>query len=716
MESEDVRKRWEAFFASSEEVMDALYRTVSLYPEEKTIPIKYEEINMFDHELGSSLLEDPTLTLDIGKGVVLATAREFEAEFKGEINLRPYKLPPYRRVMVKDLRAEHIGKLVTIHGLVRKVQNVMPKIVMAKFRCSRCGSVWTVPQDGVHITTPIECSKEEGGCGSSAAKAGFNILWHESKYIDTQVTTIQEIAEELIGGEQPQQIDLVLADDLTGKIMPGDKLKITGIIRPKPRRTSHGFMSVLRTYIDVVHVKIDNENKYEDIEFSREEIRAFKALAKDPKVYDIIKDSLAPELMGLDDIKKTIILQLFGGIRKKSTATKMDLRGDIHVLLVGDPGTGKSQLLKQARGIAPRGIFASGKSSTGAGLTAAAVKESTPFGEGVWTLEAGALVLSDMGLAAVDELDKMGKEDRSSMHEAMEQQSISIAKAGITATLQSRCAILAAANPKIGIYDDNMRIDENINLPPTLISRFDTIFILQDKPDEEKDAALAKHILGVHRASEISTHRAMLGEDNVQFSKEEQDEAAKGQKPPLDGEFLRKYIAYAKKNYSPVLTEEAMATIKSFFVDVRTRAKHSAASGAPITARQLEAVIRLGEASAKARLSNNVEHQDIHNGIGTIKNYLNRLFGTEEEWDAISLETAITSTERNLMSFLIETIKKEDTGDKAGVSWKTIEDKAIAAGYTGDSLRKVKNELKRLKKINSIYSPRDGHYRVVRQE
>lgn len=713
MERDALYRRWEGLFASSQEIIDNIYSIVSRYPEERSIEIDYDLIDRFDHELAIAILNEPEDSLKIGEHVLQQAAKEFDPEFRDKLHIRIFNLPKFRRIMIRKLRAEHIGKAVAVEGLVRKVQSVLPRVTKARFQCLSCGHINIVPQEDIVLVIPKKC----GGCEKTYMQTSFRFLSTESEYVDTQSITLQESPEGLMGGEQPERIEVILDDDLTGKITPGDKIIVTGILTPSMRRTAQKPQTIFRTYIKAIHATVDNENKFENITFTEKEIKQFETLAMEPNIYDMLTRSLAPEIYGHEPIKMTIIHQLFGGVRKKTPGTGMTIRGDIHVLLVGDPGTAKSQLLRQAYRIVPRGIYASGKASTGAGLTATAVKESTSLGEATWTLEAGALVLADMGFAAVDELDKMRDEDRSSMHEAMEQQTISVAKAGITATLQARCTILAAANPKFGIYDENRRVDENLNLPATLISRFDAIFILKDRPDKEKDSNLVDYILGVHRASEIMAHRRNLKESEQVFTQKDEEVASEGKKPPLSPEFLKKYIAYAKQRVSPVLTQEAAEVIKKFFVDARDISSTKPTGSAPITIRQLEAVIRLSEASARIRLSNFVDVEDVQRAIDMVKYFLNELFGGEEYWDVTAIETQISSSEREHINFIInvinEEIKSNPSYERTGVPWIVIEDRARAAGYKGRTIKAIREELIKMRNMNMVYCPRRDHYKVL---
>ncbi|MBI4814603.1 MAG: minichromosome maintenance protein MCM, partial [Methanobacterium sp.] len=389
----------------------------------------------------------------------------------------------------------------------------------------------------------------------------------------------------------------------------------------------------------------------------------------------------APSIHGYRDVKEAIALQLFGGAGKELD-DKTRLRGDIHVLIVGDPGIGKSQMLKYVSKLAPRGIYTSGKGTSGVGLTAAAVRDEF----GGWSLEAGALVLGDKGNVCVDELDKMRDEDRSAIHEALEQQTISIAKAGIMATLNSRCSVLAAANPKFGRFDSYKSLAEQIDLPSTILSRFDLTFVVEDKPEEEKDRSLARHILNTHK------------EDNMHFE--------------IDPELLRKYIAYARRNIHPILTDPAMDVLEEFYVSMRNNSIDDD-SPVPITARQLEAIIRLSEASAKIKLKTHVEAEDAHQAIKLTQACLKQV-GLDPETGKIDIdkvEGRPPKSERDKFRILIEVVKEleEEYGGRAPTNILISE---MADRYNV-SEEKVEEVVRILKHKGVIFEPSRGYLKVV---
>jgi replicative DNA helicase Mcm len=375
-----------------------------------------------------------------------------------------------------------------------------------------------------------------------------------------------------------------------------------------------------------------------------------------------------------------------------------NLRGDIHILLIGDPGVAKSQLLRYMSSLAPRGIYTSGKSASAAGLTAAAVRDD--FGDGRWTLEAGALVLADKGLACIDELDKMTEQDRSSLHEAMEAQKISIAKAGINATLQCRCSMLAAANPKYGRFEEETSIYDQINLPAPLVSRFDLIEILTDKPEKVHDERISSHILDTQERGEAR----MVPEGNEidGVNVEQILSRTSNIKPVYDIETLRKYVAYSKRT-TPIMTPEAKKIIQNSYLSIR---KLGSGKSVPITARQLEGYVRLSEASARMRLSPTVTEQDANNAAELIEAYLNRIAGNGDgTYDIDKISTGITSRDRNKLD-IIRTIMSEfgDDGLK-------MEELIVHGGNQGLSESEVERAVKTLHEGGELFKSPSGIYK-----
>ena len=501
-------------------------------------------------------------------------------------------------------------------------------------------------------------------------------LQEESEFMDTQTTKLQEPLENLSGGEEPKQILVVMEDDLVDSLTPGDIVKITGVMKTvRDEKTKRFKNYIYGNYIEPL------EQEFEELKISEEDEEEIKRLAADPDVYNKIINSTAPSIQGYQEVKEAIALQLFGG-SPKELEDKTRIRGDIHILIVGDPGIGKSQMLKYVSKLAPRGIYTSGKGTSGVGLTAAAVRDEF----GGWSLEAGALVLGDRGNVCVDELDKMRSEDRSAIHEALEQQTISIAKAGIMATLNSRCSVLAAANPKFGRFDQYKSIGEQIDLPSPILSRFDLIFVVEDKPDVERDTKLAAHILRIHKDTSIPFE--------------------------IEPELLRKYIAYARREVSPKLTDDATAVLQDFYVGIRGGAAEED-SPVPITARQLEALIRLSEASSRIRLGTEVTGADAQRAI-TIQQKCMKQVGYDPETgklDIDKVEGRPAKSDRDKIRLVTEIIGElgEEYG---GRTPKNILITEMSDRYNM-SEEKAEEIIKILKRKGIIFEPQQGYYKIA---
>jgi len=460
---EELIARWEEFF-SEMGLESEIIGLTDRYPEERSLKIRFEDLNRFDTDMSIHLLRQPLNVLTAGEEAIRRVVPPTEEPV--EIHLRILGVPRDSRIQIRDLRAKHLGRFIAVEGLVRKATEVRPMVVDALFQCLRCGTVIKEPQEGQAFREPMECYEDQGGCKRSANATKFKLLGEASRYTDTQKIEVQEAPEGLRGGEEPQRLSAFTEDDLTGKINPGMRVTLNGILRSSQKGKPGQKSTLFDIMLDVNSIELE-QVEFEEIEVTPEDIKRIEAEAADPDIYRRIVASIAPSIYGLSTEKEALAMQLFSGVPKVMPDGRR-IRGDLHLLLVGDPGTAKSELLSYMSRLSPRGIYATGKAASAAGLTAAAVRDE--FGEGRWTLEAGALVLADKGLAAIDEIDKMNPQDRSAIHEAMEQQRVSVAKAGITAVLQARCAVLAAANPKFGRFDETKYISEQIDLPPTLLS------------------------------------------------------------------------------------------------------------------------------------------------------------------------------------------------------------------------------------------------------
>ena len=696
LKDESVIAQWQNFF---EKHCKAEIETVALsYPDVRSIFIDYWKIDEADFKLADLCLKQPYKAMYNAEQALKNI--DVAADEKLDLHFRITNLPETNQIIIRHIRASHLGLMMAVDGLVKKRTEVRPKLQIGAFQCVKCGAVLRIEQEEDILKEPSECYEDQGGCGRVSS---FKLLPNLSQFIDSQKIEIQENPEGLRGGAQPEKISVFLEDDLVGEIAPGDRVTVNGILHSMQRRRGTFKLTSFDKTMEAISVE-SQELAFEEVEVSAEDEKKILEISRDPKVYDLMKSSIAPTIYGMDVEKEALVLQLFGGLAKHMPDGTR-IRGDIHALFVGDPGTAKSQLLNYMSKLAPRSVYASGKASTAAGLTAAAVRDE--FGEGQWTLEAGALVLADMGLACIDEIDKMADQDRSSLHQAMEQQEISVAKAGINATLKSRCALLAAANPKLGRFDEFLPIPEQINMPPALLSRFDLIFSILDKPNRETDTNLATHILNTHKAGEVMENISHMKKSK--HYKKDQERLIKNVMPTFEPEFLRKYIAYAKRTIFPVMTDEALDILKNYYVDFR----NSSEDTVTFTPRQLEAFVRLAEASAKIRLSQEVTIDDSKRAIYIIDQYLRRV-GMDREtgrFDIDIIATGISHSQHDRMRVLMDIIKR--LGDEAKDGNAVRGDIIREAEIEGLESSKVEEALDRLKRQGQIYEPVHGKYKIT---
>jgi replicative DNA helicase Mcm len=507
------------------------------------------------------------------------------------------------RQKIRNIRAKHLDQFIWVEGIVRQASDVRPQVVKAKFECPTCGALLTVLQIDKKFHEPSRCS-----CGR---KGQFKVLSKEM--VDAQRLVIEEAPDALEGGEQPKRINVFLQEDLVDpkieeRTTPGARVRVFGVLKEVPVPLQTGAISTRFDIAIEANNTIPLEETFADLKITDEDEKQIEELAANPNSFKRLSQSIAPSVYGFERVKEALLLQLFSGVKKKKSDGGFT-RGNMHILLVGDPGVAKSVTLKFMSRIAPKGRYVSGKATTGAGLTAAVVKDEFLKG---WSLEAGAMVLGNKGMVCVDEIEKMDEHDRSTMHEAMEQQTVTISKANIQATLRSETSVLAAGNPKMGRFDPFTPIPQQIDISPALLSRFDVIFVLRDIPNKNQDEAIASHVLQEHKQEVI--------------------------RDVVEPSLLRKYVAYAQR-LNPKLTDEAIDEIKGFYVKLRNQSVHSDKDikPIPITARQLEVIIRLSEACARIRLSDKVTGGDALKAIELLKYSLMEV-GYDEETKTFDID------------------------------------------------------------------------------
>ncbi|KAG5899519.1 hypothetical protein JTB14_008208 [Gonioctena quinquepunctata] len=560
------------------------------------LDVNVEDVGSFDENLADKLYKQPAEHLPIFEEAAKEVADELTAPRpEGEEQVEDIQLTLSSDALPSDLRAlksEVVSRLVKIPGIIVSASGIKAKATKISIQCRSCSNI--IPNLAVKpglegYILPRKCNTDQAGRPSCPIDPYF-IMPDKCNCVDFQVLKLQELPDGIPQGEIPRHITLYCDRYLCDKVVPGNRVFVLGIysIKKISRQSrmdgrEKAITGVRAAYLRVVGIQLDTQGLGASgcALVSSEEESTFRRLAASPNVYHKIANSIAPSIYGSVDIKRAIACLLFGGSRKR-LPDGLTRRGDINLLLLGDPGTAKSQLLKFVERVAPIAVYTSGKGSSAAGLTASVTRDPSSRN---FVMEGGAMVLADGGVVCIDEFDKMREDDRVAIHEAMEQQTISIAKAGITTTLNSRCSVLAAANSIFGRWDDT-KGEENIDFLPTILSRFDMIFIVKDEHNRERDMTLAKHIMGVH----------MAGNTN--------QEPKEGE---LSLEFIKKFIHYCRTRCGPRLNQEAAEKLKRRYVMMRSGAsQHEKAadkkSSIPITVRQLEAVIRISESLAKMQL------------------------------------------------------------------------------------------------------------------
>ena len=550
------------------------------------------------------LPEAPTEVLEIfdqaAKNVVLSMFPKYEAIAK-EIHVRITDLPLVEEL--RSLRQLHLNQLIRTSGVVTASTGVLPQLSLIKYDCDKCNYVL-----GPFIQNQNQETKP-GVCPQCQSRGPFSVNMEQTLYKNFQRITIQESPGKVPAGRLPRSKDAVLLGDLCDTCRPGDEIELTGVYTNNydgSLNTAQGF-PVFATVIMANHIlRKDESNATKSM--TDEDIKAIVALSKDERIGERIVASIGPSIFGHEDIKRGLALALFGG-QAKDKSDKHKVRGDINVLMCGDPGTAKSQFLKYTEKIAPRAVFTTGQGASAVGLTAY-VQRSPVTKE--WTLEAGALVLADKGVCLIDEFDKMSDQDRTSIHEAMEQQTISISKAGIVTSLRARCAVIAAANPIGGRYDPSMTFSENVDLTEPILSRFDVLCVVRDTVDPVGDEHLARFVVGSHMrnhplAEEVDCERM----ENIEKRLASATNLSGVEKIPQD--LLKKYILYAREKVHPKLHDMDQDKVAKMYSDLR---RESMTTGSiPITVRHIESMIRMAEAHAKMHLREFVRDDDVNMAI-----------------------------------------------------------------------------------------------------
>ncbi|KAL1366353.1 hypothetical protein HN51_014191 [Arachis hypogaea] len=577
-------------------------------------------------DLGNRILRNPSEYMQAFCDAVTDAARAIDPKYlkEGEQVLVGFEGPfVSRRVTPRELLSEFIGSMVCVEGIVTKCSLVRPKVVKSVHFCPTTRQFTS--REYRDITSNM--GLPTGSVYPTRDERG-NLLVTEyglCKYKDHQTLSIQEVPENSAPGQLPRTVDVIAEDDLVDSCKPGDRVAVVGIYKALPGKTKGSVNGVFRTVLIANNVSLLNKEANAPI-YSPEDLKNIKKIAERDDAFDLLGNSLAPSIYGHSWIKKAVILLMLSGV-EKNLKNGTHLRGDINMMMVGDPSVAKSQLLRAIMNIAPLAISTTGRGSSGVGLTAAVTSDQET---GERRLEAGAMVLADRGVVCIDEFDKMNDQDRVAIHEVMEQQTVTIAKAGIHASLNARCSVVAAANPIYGSYDRSLTPTKNIGLPDSLLSRFDLLFIVLDQMDPDIDRHISEHVLRMHRFRPATDGGGAALDGSSRYGREDEAETEssvfvkynrmlhgkkteRGRKrDTLTIKFLKKYIHYAKHRIQPELSDEASEQIATAYAELRSANSNAKTGGTlPITARTLETIIRLSTAHAKLKLSRQVSKSDV---------------------------------------------------------------------------------------------------------
>eukprot|EP00127_Corallochytrium_limacisporum_P002506 Clim_evm63s128 gene=Clim_evmTU63s128 len=575
----------------------------------ESLIVEYRHLINFNAVLGLFLVDAPTGFLELFDQVAMDVLLTLFPKYRNvheQIHVRVRDL--IHTEALRELRQSNLNELLQTSGVITRRSSVLPQLKQVYLDCQSCKEVL-----GPYMTSGQE-ELRIGNCPFCQQKGPFSTNQEKTLYSNYQTVTLQESPGSVPPGRLPRQKEVILKDDLVDCVKPGDEVVIVAVYSNNfdPHLNNRNGFPVFATVLEANYVE-KREDQYMSHRLTDEDHREILELARHPRIGERIVKSIAPSIYGHEDIKLALALSLFGGVPKQGDG-KHKVRGDINILMLGDPGTAKSQFLKYVEKTAPRAVFATGQGASAVGLTASVRKD---INTREWTLDGGALVLADQGVCLIDEFDKMNDQDRTSIHEAMEQQGISISKAGIVTTLQARCAVIAAANPINGRYNPSLTFSQNVDLTDPIVSRFDILCVVRDTADEELDATLAKFVVDSHAKAHPEAKRQQdMRRQEAEQNGEKFEEEADVDPDIIPQDMLRKYIQYARQNVKPrsdLIDEDRMV---KFYAELRQEAARTAS--VPVSVRHFEAILRISEAHAKMHLRDTVNMDDINQAIKVI--------------------------------------------------------------------------------------------------
>ena len=675
------------------------------YDGDPTLEVSLEDLAIFSDDLALQLADDPDAILPIFELVLDEYPAVVESAMEtGDMNVSPTPPNPHDGPLIprqtevvltqptSDVyheigapRDDRIGRLVAFEGICKQVSDNKPRVVETVFRCDRCGT----KTDPIDISHTFELEKAlPNECAGCDRTGPFERVDEEEWREEYQQVRVQEPPGEAVNEASPREIICdVMGEHLIDIAEPGNRVTVVGILREHGDNDS----TLLDTRLEVLSV-IPEEVQFEEVEFNESDIDDIEEIASSPDAFEYITGSVAPSIYGNEQAKLAVALQMFGGVSRTVHGNRK--RGEIHIMFIGDPGVGKSQILESARSLAPRAVTSSGTGSSAVGLTASAQKEKIG-GQEEWTLQAGSLVLADGGMITIDELDNMNHTEQQSLDEALSEGQLSVDKANVHATLNARCSALMAANPEHGRFDPYEPLAEQFDMPKELLDRCDLVFPFRDTPDEELDEAIVETILDTHTPDEAVADGGVAAVEETGY---------------IDPDLFRKYVAYARRNYDPTLTETAMDDLKDWYMSIRGMSDEEQIA---INTRMFEGAIRLSQASARARLSETVDGRDVDRAVELVMSMLNDL-GMDSEaggYDVDMINQGAPSKSQKQVRETILACIDEIAGETAAAHAEVVE---RAADETGEDKDRIDGELSALLENGAIYKPNgDTAYRTT---